>query len=161
MSDQIIPSSQEVYNMYWGEPDRLPGNWMELDEIADKYFLTVDEVEELLNGLSWERRTKTKNAERIIWDFLTQQWGLEYKIDFEYSVSVGMSNALFYLHKYGIGINLDNALDWRITRERHNGSYVMFWVSPHDYSVLVRTLENFFRKYHVIPKRVQIGGEDD
>lgn len=149
LEEQITLSSQDVYNLYWGEPERLPCNWHTIAEIAYKYNMEVEEVEELLNGLSWERRKKPLNARRVVWDFLTEIWGLEYKIDFEYMTYLGTAPVTFLLLKYNIGINLDSMLEINETREIHDGNAIRFTIPTCDNLIIHTALCNFLTKYKV------------
>ena len=159
-SEKLELTPQNVYNLYWGEPDRLPCNWHTLEEIALIYDTDVDEINELIRSISWERRRFPQTFQKEVWDFLVNEWGLEYKIDFEYRDHIGMSVVLFNLINYNIGINVDASLTWRETRVNHYGDYLILFI-PCSSRRLGIILNNFFKQYKVQKKKVRRDTEDE
>lgn len=155
-------NAQNLYYLYWGEPDRLPGNWHSVDDLAHMYNTTSSVIENTLNEISWERRLRPIEFRKDIWNFLCREWGMTYGEDFVYLDYIGgRSPVLYRIIEYDIGINIDLALQEVETRENHLGNYIVLFVPLCRMDMLAKILTNFFKKYRVKKRQVTFDNSEE
>ena len=96
----------ELKELYQG-PDNVPGQWLTIDEVAERVDLSVIEVRDLFGFYGIQERTPQVEVLKVVWDILETEWFMAWGEDFHYPAKLHHYNILFFLEADGLGFNLD------------------------------------------------------
>lgn len=127
----MIIEKDELVELYSGIDD-IPGQWLSVDEVAERLNQDVGEVRELFKFYGINERPKEDEALRVVWNVLAGEWYMSLGEDFHYPAAVGRTEVHFLIEADGIGFFLDPGIPPKTLEMFHIHGVNIFRFNPNE-----------------------------